>query len=257
MQLLADGLVVRPNRFIPAHATDGGPGDVLEKASFMPSGTRDPARIASAGLYDAGCRLVASPLTTTGPSGPAKSSRSVSKWGDVEDREPIFNVPAGVLAVLAVLIAVHVTLSLMPEDEFIWWVLALAFIPARYSGLASQLPGGEPAMFTSFVTHMAVHADLIHLAFNALWLLAFGSVLCSRIGTIRFLAFSISGGIAGALLFLALNPGLAAPVIGASGAVSAMMGGVMRFLFNAIDRGQGYLLRRIRPQFRAFLSSAL
>ena len=125
------------------------------------------------------------------------------------EREPIFNVPAGVLAILAVLIAVHVTLSLLPEDEYIWWVLALAFIPARYSGLASQLPGGEPAMFTSFVTHMAVHADLIHLCFNALWLLAFGSVLCSRIGTIRFLAFSISGGIAGALLFLALNPGLA------------------------------------------------
>ena len=142
------------------------------------------------------------------------------------EREPIFNVPAGVLAILAVLIAVHVMLSPLPEDEYIWWVLALAFIPARYSGLASQLPGGEPAIFTSFVTHMAVHADLIHLCFNALWLLAFGSVLCARIGTLRFLAFSISGGIAGALLFLALNPGLAAPVIGASGAVAAMMGGV-------------------------------
>ena len=47
------------------------------------------------------------------------------------EREPIFNVPAGVLAILAVLIAVHVTLSLLPEDEYIWWVLALAFIPAR------------------------------------------------------------------------------------------------------------------------------
>ena len=174
------------------------------------------------------------------------------------DREPIFNVPAGVLAILAVLIAVHVTLSLLPEDEYIWWVLALAFIPARYSGLASQLPGGEPAMFTSFVTHMAVHADLIHLCFNALWLLAFGSVLCARIGTLRFLAFSISGGIAGALLFLALNPGLAAPVIGASGAVAAMMGGVMRFLFNAIDRGQGYLLRKNPAAIpRVPLSSAL
>ena len=145
----------------------------------------------------------------------------------MEDREPIFNVPAGVLAVLAVLIAVHVALSLMTEDQFTWWVLALAFIPARYSGLAAQLPGGEPAVFTSFVTHMAVHAELIHLAFNSLWLLAFGSVLCMRIGSLRFLTFSISGGIAGALLFLALNPGLAAPVIGASGAVSAMMGGVM------------------------------
>ncbi len=158
-------------------------------------------------------------------------------------REPIFNVPGAVLATLAVLIAVHATLSSLPEDQYTWWVLALAFIPARYSGLAGELPGGSTAEVTSFVTHMTVHADLTHLAFNGLWLLAFGSVLAARVGGLRFIAFSISGGIAGALLFLLFNPGLAAPVIGASGAVSAMMGGVMRFLFNAIDRGEGFLLR--------------
>lgn len=169
--------------------------------------------------------------------------RASSQRGDVTHREPIFNVPGGVLATLAILIAVHIALSLLPPERFEWWVLALAFIPARYSGFASQLPGGDTAAVTSFVTHMAVHADLVHLGFNAAWLLAFGSVLCARIGNFRFFLFSISGGIAGALLFLAFNPGLAAPVIGASGAISAMMGGVMRFLFNAIDRGEGYLLR--------------
>ncbi|MFT3730876.1 MAG: rhomboid family intramembrane serine protease [Hyphomicrobium sp.] len=158
-------------------------------------------------------------------------------------RQPIFNVPGAVLGTLAVLIAVDFALSLLSPERYTWWVLALAFIPARYSGLADQIPGGSTAEVTSFITHMMVHADATHLAFNGLWLLAFGSVLCSRMGGFRFLAFSISGGIAGALLFLLFNPGLAAPVIGASGAVSAMMGGVMRFLFNAIDRGEGYLLR--------------
>lgn len=158
-------------------------------------------------------------------------------------REPIFNVPGGVLATLAVLFIVHAVLSFLAPVEYEWWVLALAFIPARYAGFASQLPGGDAASVTSFVTHMTVHADLMHLGFNSAWLLAFGSVLCARLGSLRFLAFSIAGGIAGALLFLWFNPGLAAPVIGASGAVSAMMGGVMRFLFNAIDRREGYLLR--------------
>jgi membrane associated rhomboid family serine protease len=161
----------------------------------------------------------------------------------VASREPIFNVPGAVLATLAVLIAVHVALSMLPDEQFTWWVLALAFIPARYAGMAAELPGGAPAAVTSFVTHMAVHTDLMHLLFNSAWLLAFGSVLCARLGGIRFLTFSIVGGIAGALLFLLFNPGLAAPVIGASGAIAAMMGGVMRFLFNAIDRRQGYLLR--------------
>ncbi|RUO99008.1 rhomboid family intramembrane serine protease [Hyphomicrobium sp.] len=158
-------------------------------------------------------------------------------------RERIFNAPGAVIGTLAVLIAVHVVMSMLSPDDFTWWLLALAFIPARYSGLAAELPGGVTAEVTSFVTHMLVHADLMHLAFNGIWLLAFGSVLCSRMGAWRFILFSICGGVTGALVFLLLNPGLAAPVIGASGAVSAMMGGVMRFLFNGIDRGEGYLLR--------------
>jgi membrane associated rhomboid family serine protease len=125
----------------------------------------------------------------------------------VENREPIFNVPGGVLATLAILIAVHITLSLLTPELREWWILTLAFIPARYAGFASQLPGGDTAAVTSFVTHMAVHADVVHLGFNSVWLLAFGSVLCARLGNFRFFAFSILGGISGALLFLAFNFG--------------------------------------------------
>lgn len=177
---------------------------------------------------------------------PAERCRIASKWDAPVNREPIFNVPGTVLATLAVLTAVHVAMSFLTPDDFTWWLLALAFIPARYSGLAGELPGGDVSAVTSFVTHMMVHADVTHLVFNSAWLLAFGSVLCARIGGLRFLTFSIAGGICGALLFLILNPGLLAPVIGASGAISAMMGGVMRFLFPAIDRGEGHLLRE-RP----------
>ena len=90
------------------------------------------------------------------------------------------------------------------------------FHPGALFRLASQLPGGDTAAVTSFVTHMAVHADIAHLGFNSAWLLAFGSVLCARLGNFRFFAFSILGGMSGALLFLAFNPGLAAPVIGAA-----------------------------------------
>ena len=200
------------------------------------------------------CRAAEGALTTTA------SARlgGLSKRDAVATREPIFNVPGAVLATLAVLIAVHVALSALPEEQFTWWVLALAFIPARYSGMAAELPGGDVAAVTSFVTHMAVHTELMHLLVNSAWLLAFGSVLCARLGGLRFLSFSIAGGIAGALLFLVFNPGLAAPVIGASGAIAAMMGGVMRFLFNAIDRREGYLLRNNPARIqRISLMSAL
>jgi membrane associated rhomboid family serine protease len=161
----------------------------------------------------------------------------------VRSREPIFNVPGAVLAVVGLFAAIHAGRQylLAPEDNFSA-LLALAFIPARYAGLAAEIPGGELAKVTSFVTHIFVHADATHLAINSAWFLAFGSVLSRRMGALRFLAFAICGGIAGAVAFLAAHPGLPVPVIGASGAVAALMGGVMRFLFNAIDSGQGYLL---------------
>ena len=158
-------------------------------------------------------------------------------------REPIFNVPGTVLALIAALIAVHIGRNMLPLEDNTWLLFAMAFIPARYAGLAADIPGGAIASVTSFVTHMFVHADTVHLAINSAWLLAFGSVLNRRIGAVRFLAFFTAGGIAGAVAYLIAHPGLVAPVIGASGAVAALMGGVMRFLFSAIDLQRGYLLR--------------
>lgn len=173
-------------------------------------------------------------------------SRTVRlSWEGVglKSSEPIFNVPAMLLVLIGAFIAVHVTrLMLSPQDGEMF-LLALAFIPARNSGYASEIPGGQIAELTSFVSHIFVHADWFHLAINSAWLLAFGSVLCRRMGAFRFLAFALCGGVAGALLFLVAHPGLAAPVIGASGAVAATMGGVMCFLFSALDARQGYLLR--------------
>ncbi len=162
----------------------------------------------------------------------------------VQNREPVFNVPGMVLGLTALMIAIHLGRQVMNEEDGLHALLALAFIPARYGGMAAELPGGMLAEFTSPVTHMLVHADVVHLAINSAWLLAFGSVIDKRIGGVRFLVFSIFGGLAGALLFYAIQPNLMAPVIGASGAVAAMMGAVIRFLFPALDRGEGYLLRQ-------------
>ena len=72
-----------------------------------------------------------------------------------------------------------------------------------------------------------MHGDVLHLIVNSAWLLAFGTPLVRRMGSIRFIAFSAVCGIAGALVFWALNPGLLAPMVGASGAISGMMGGLL------------------------------
>lgn len=159
------------------------------------------------------------------------------------EREPIFNVPGSVVALIGAFILVHVARSLLPFDTSEWLTVAMAFVPARYTGYADQIAGGEIASWTSFVTHMLVHGDLMHLMFNSAWFLAFGGAIALRVGTVRFLAFTLFTGCVGALTFLAFHYGEAIPVVGASGAVSGMMGAVMRFLFSAMDLGSFALLR--------------
>jgi len=155
----------------------------------------------------------------------------------------LFNVPTGVLVVIGLLIVIHVGRQLLPEDLDTWLVVAGAFVPSRYSGEAAFIPGGSLAMLTSPFTYQLLHGDYTHLAFNSLWLLAFGGAIALRIGTLRFIVFGVICGLAAALAFLAANWGARAPVIGASGAVAGLMGGTMRFLFAAIDMGGIWRLR--------------
>lgn len=161
--------------------------------------------------------------------------------------QPIFNVPNALLAVIGLFVAVHLVRQVLPPFEEEWFTVALAFVPARYAGFASELPGGELASYTSFITHMLVHGDFGHLMFNSAWFLAFGGAIALRVGSLRFLAFTAFTGIVGALTFLAFHFGELVPVVGASGAVSGMMGGVMRFLFSAIDTS-GFSALRHAPR---------
>ena len=149
-------------------------------------------------------------------------------------REPILNVPAVVVTVLLALIAVHLvrTFVLAPEtDRLLLWLFA--FVPARYD--ASLVPAGMPGGFGpkiwTFVTYALIHADWMHLGFNGVWLLAFGSPVARRFGTMRFLAFFAVTVAAGALAHLMAHPGAFAPMIGASAAISGTMGAATRFVF--------------------------
>jgi membrane associated rhomboid family serine protease len=153
-------------------------------------------------------------------------------------REPIFNVPGVVLALLAAFFAVHVVRWALPAEQYAWWTTALAFIPARCCGIASDLPGGKVAAVTSYITHLFVHGDLAHLLINSAWLLAFGTPVARRTGPLRFFAFFAVTGIAGALLYLAVKGGVLMLMVGASGAISGLMGASFRFLFRSASESE-------------------
>ena len=150
-------------------------------------------------------------------------------------REPLFNIPTVVVAVLAVLTLIHVVRTLLlTNDQDIEFLLTFAFIPVRYDTsvvLGGVLPGGFGAEVWTFVTYSLIHASWTHLGMNAIWLLPFGSAVARRFGTVRFLVFFAVTAAAGAALHLATHAGEQYPMIGASAAISGTMAAAMRFAF--------------------------
>jgi membrane associated rhomboid family serine protease len=150
-------------------------------------------------------------------------------------RERMLNVPAVVLALLAVLALVHAVITLLlTEDQTTEFLLLFAFIPARYdAGVMPDVawPGGWGADVWTFVTYALIHADLTHLIFNAVWFLAFGSPVAQRFGALRFTAFMALTAAAGAAVHLVTHWGELLPMVGASAAISGAMAAATRFVF--------------------------
>ena len=149
-------------------------------------------------------------------------------------REPILNVPAVVVLVLLTIGIIHAVRALLLTDDFDRaLVFTFGFVPARYTsgGVADILPGGFGADIWTFVTYGLLHADLTHLGFNAVWLLAFASPVARRFGAMLFLPFFFVTVAAGAVAHLIMHSGELSPMIGASAAISGTMGAATRFAF--------------------------
>ena len=149
--------------------------------------------------------------------------------------EPIFNVPAIVLAIIGIFVLVRAGEELLlSNEEDIAFLYYFAFIPARYDNSLlppESFPGGVGAEIWTFITYAFIHGDITHLAMNSVWFLPFGSAVARRFGNLRVAGFFVLTAAAGALLHLVTHHGELMPMIGASAAVSGFMAGAIRFAF--------------------------
>lgn len=152
--------------------------------------------------------------------------------GQAPAREPFFNLSGIVTAIIGLCILVHLArLYLLSPAVDAWVILHFAFVPLRFTG-------GYPldaSAFASPFTYAFLHGSAMHLAVNMIWMAAFGSPLANRIGTARFIFFWAATALAAVLLHFVLHPSDPVPLVGASGAISGMMGAAARFAFR-IDR---------------------
>lgn len=161
-------------------------------------------------------------------------------------RNPVFNLPPALTASLGVLIAIFAVQSLLFSDDMLDWLyFTFGFIPARYITPLSQQ--GLEWLWTP-VTYSLLHANIEHILFNGLWLMAFGAPVVRRIGTSRYILLWVLSAVASAALNAAVHWGGQSPLIGASGVISALMGAACRFAFPPAGRGHGGQLAHLNPR---------
>jgi membrane associated rhomboid family serine protease len=150
-------------------------------------------------------------------------------------REPVFNAPPVVGWTIAALVAIHIARLFLSGEDELQMLLLFAFIPARYDPSFAQaaFPGGIAGDLWTFVTYAGLHGDMMHLAVNCIWLLAFGSAVAWRFGAVRFLLFMAATAIIGAASHLLMHFGEITPMIGASAAISGLTAAAIRFVFEA------------------------
>ncbi len=164
------------------------------------------------------------------------------------ERQPALNIPASILAVLTACFVIHIARNyLLSQDSNLYTLFYGAFIPARYA----ESLGWEA--FTSPVTYSLLHGSIGHLLNNSVWLVAFGSPVAKAMSNLRFALFWIACSIVAALFHYLADPASLAPMIGASGAVSGMMGAAARagFRLRADGEGRGIILPPIADLIRS------
>lgn len=99
-----------------------------------------------------------------------------------------------------------------------------AMIPCTISGLCEyQIPPLTPHYLTIF-TSMFLHAGILHLGGNMLYLWVFGNNVEDALGHLQFLFWYLAWGVAAALAHVAINANSTIPTVGASGAIAGVLG---------------------------------
>lgn len=147
--------------------------------------------------------------------------------GSGQDRSPpIFNAPRVIILLLGAMVLVHLLRFVLPRNLMSEIFYYFAVVPGRYWGDQSA---SLVDLVVPLFSHVFLHADLMHLIFNSVWLLALGTPVARRLPVLRFFALFFVCGILGALTHVLLLGPSPVPMIGASGAVSGLMGAAVRF----------------------------
>jgi membrane associated rhomboid family serine protease len=146
--------------------------------------------------------------------------------GDENERD------SGVAFVTMGLIAVNVLAFLLeinqPSEAALQsFIEAWGVVPREFSAGRDLAPTIPYPFWTTLLTSMFLHGGWGHLGGNMLFLWIFGDNLEHRLGHLRFVVFYLVCGLAAGLAHILANANSMVPTVGASGAISGVLGGYL------------------------------
>jgi rhomboid family protein len=141
------------------------------------------------------------------------------------------NDHAGIAFVTIALILLNVLAFLneinRPAEAVQAFIFAWGVVPREYV-VGGDLPPHIPYPFWStLLTSMFLHGGWGHLMGNMLFLWIFGDNIEHRLGHVRFVVFYLACGLAASFAHIFFNADSAIPAVGASGAISGVLGGYL------------------------------
>lgn len=131
--------------------------------------------------------------------------------------------PSGTLPFLTILIIALNIIVFLFQYFILNFSQANAFT-GQYALIPSLVNFSDPISLYPFITSMFLHAGLLHLASNMLFLWVFGDNIEAKLGRFKFLLFYLLGGILASFAQFLMMPSSDIPTIGASGAIAAVLG---------------------------------
>jgi membrane associated rhomboid family serine protease len=134
-------------------------------------------------------------------------------------------------------------------------------VTATFGFVPASIPHVDSYAILTLITSMFLHGDLLHLIGNMVFLLVFGRKVENQLERLNFIALYFATGITAAVTHTLMEPDSYVPLIGASGAISGVLGAF--FIYNpgaritvVLDPALIYFLRRltIRPPAWIFLA---
>lgn len=141
----------------------------------------------------------------------------------ISDENPTRRTPIITWAILITCIIVFFWQFSSDERQAEAAIRSLGFTPRDFFARGFG-PGADSGAWVTLITSMFLHGGLIHLGGNMLYLWIFGNNVEDAFGHGRYLAFYLACGVAAAFAQAVAEPDTGIPMVGASGAISGVLG---------------------------------